>query len=403
MHVILANRWYPPQANGGVATYNCYLAHALVTLGHQVTVVTARSSTQEPAINLEEGVCVHRLLTQQLPYLHRMPLLGRYMRPLQQVQYSLQVERHLQKIEASDNPPDIIEFAEVNAEGWAYLHRRQKKRVIVRCHTPTFVLREYYSGTEMPYDTNWTTRLEKFCIRHADALTAPSRNMAETIARHTGVPVQSIAVVPNLLDTNQFTSNPDTSYKENEAIVLHVGRLDRTKGIEVLAKAIPGVMKRCPGVRFVYIGADRPTGDGGTWQQRLQKFFKQHDVSSYVTFTGALEQSDLINWYHRAALVVVPSMLYESFSYTTAQAMAAGLPVIATNTGGVPETVGDGGICVTPGDSEELKEAICRLLLDPSLRFSLSQKAIQRAQSFSSGLVVREVEQLYHSLIRSVA
>ena len=153
MHIVLANRWYPPESHGGVAMYNYYLAHALVKLGHRVTVVASRVSADVPAVEHDDEITVHRLRTQYHYRLHRLPLIGRYMRPLEQAWYSLLLARRLVELQQND-PFDIVEFAEVNAEGWIYQRHRQRRRVVVRCHTPTFVLRKYYTSTEMPYDTN---------------------------------------------------------------------------------------------------------------------------------------------------------------------------------------------------------------------------------------------------------
>lgn len=111
----------------------------------------------------------------------RLPVFGRYTRATQQLQYSLRLARFISEL---DDQPDVIEFAEVNAEGWAYLQKRKRQPVVVRCHTPTFVLRDYYDSAEMRYDTSLTTRIEKNCIKRADALSTPSADMAKTIARH---------------------------------------------------------------------------------------------------------------------------------------------------------------------------------------------------------------------------
>ncbi|MEI2740101.1 MAG: glycosyltransferase family 4 protein [Chitinophagaceae bacterium] len=397
MHIILANRWYPPQANGGVATYNYNLARALITLGHQVTVVTARLSAQEPVVNTEEGVTVHRLLTQQLPYLHHIPLLRRYLRTFQQMHYSVQVARHLQKLQLN-NPPDIIEFAEVNAEGWAYLRRQQRCPAVIRCHTPTFVLRDYYTASEMTYDTALTTQLEKFCIYHANARTVPSQDMAQTLARYLNTSVDQFAVIPNPVDMTQTLTYDKENVEAGERIVLHVGRLDRTKGIEVLAQAIPSIVHRFPDVRFVYVGIDRPTGNGNTWQQHLQAFFAQSGVAANVIFTGSINQSELSNWYRRATIAVIPSLLYESFSYTCAEAMAWGLPVIASRIGGISETVDHDttGILVKPGDVAEFSEAIIRLLENSELCQRMGYAGWQKVQrNFLSEQIARQMLGIY--------
>src|SRR5262249_53185833 len=115
--------------------------------------------------------------------------------------------------------------------------------------------------------------------------------------------------------------------------ILHVGRLDRGKGIEVLANAIPSVLAKVPSCRFVFIGDDCSDGKGSTWRKRLESQLAAAGVDKQVTFLGGLDQLELNAWYRKADIAVVPSLIYESFSYTCAQAAAAGLPVIASRIG----------------------------------------------------------------------
>jgi glycogen(starch) synthase len=414
MHIVLANRWYPPHSGyGGVAVYNYYLAHALVKLGHRVTVVAARWSPDVPALHKDNGVTIHRLLLQHHYRLHRLPVVGRYVRPLQQFLYSFRVARKLRGLEVEDCP-DVVEFAEVNAEGFVYLLRRRHCPVVVRCHTPTFVLRRYYTPAEMPYDTSLTTIMEKFCIHHADALTAPSHDMAQTIAHECDISVGQVAVIPNALDVELFspdrrrtTDSGQHTIKSqvrtsDDLTVLHVGRLHRVKGVEVLARAIPQVLQEVPHAYFVFIGDDRPDGSGSTWRQRLEAYFREQGVGDQVTFLGAVDQPTLIRWYHRADIAVVPSMLYESFSYTSAQAMAAGLPVVASRIGGIPETVGGCGLLVSPGDVVRLAAAIGKLLTQSKLQRDLGQRAMERAFDCYEATAVAQRTACIYRLIAQV-
>jgi glycosyltransferase involved in cell wall biosynthesis len=394
MHIALVNRWYPPHTGyGGVAVYNQYLAHALVELGHRVTVLAARWSPDVPAIDDDAGVRVRRILAQYPHWPQRLPVAGRYIRPLRQLRYSLLVALHLRALEAADRP-DVVEFAEVEGEGFAYLHARRRCSTIVRCHTPTFVLRHYYTAQEMPHDTALTAMMEKSCIRRADALTAPSHDLARTIAGMCEVAEDRITVIPNALDTQLFAPGsalaPTTP--SSEVTVLHVGRLDRGKGIEVLAQAIPAVLRQAPNTRFVFIGDDRPAGNGTTWRQRLMDYCAAAGVEQRVEFVGAASQETLCEWYRRSDIAVVPSLIYESFSYTCAQALAMGKPVVASRIGGISETVSDGetGVLVEPGNVHELAATIVNLARQPELRWRLGQNGRQKAERDFNALRIAE-------------
>jgi len=406
MHIALVNRWYPPHTGyGGVAVYNQYLAHALVKLEHRVTVVAARWSASIPAMDKDQGLRVHRILVDYPHWPQRLPIAGRYVRALRQLRYSILVARKLRELEAADSP-DLIEFADVEAEGFAYLLRRMRRPVLVRCHTPGFVLRQYYSLEETPYDTSVTTAMEKYCIRHADALTAPSHDMARTIANACRIAKSRFSVIPNALDVNLFSkeaSNYDGKSIErgmDGVTVLHVGRLERVKGIETLIHAIPQVIRQNANTTFVFIGDDRPDGAGSTWRCRLEAYARDQSIENAVRILGPLSQDALIEWYRKSDIVVVPSMLYESFSYTCAQAMAAGLPVIASQIGGIPETLGDCGVLVPVADSRSLAAALCELIQRPELRQDLGRNALCRAQQyFDSSIVAQQTVAAYRQIL----
>jgi glycosyltransferase involved in cell wall biosynthesis len=394
MHIVLVSRL---SGYGGVAVYNRTLARTLGQKEHRVTILTSRHSPDQPPAYEQDGVTFYRLLTQHRSWLHRLPVMGYYMRSILQYLYSHRVAHQLKTLEAS-SPPDVVEFAEVGGEGFVYLRRRQRRPVVIRCHTPTFVLRRYHLADEMPFDTRLTSAMEKYCVRHADALTAPSRDMAQTVAQACGIPTDQIRPIPNALDVEAFASNdrkqenPDT----DEITILHVGRLERIKGVEVLARAIPLVLEQVPQARFVFIGAARSDEKALKWKKRLEECNRER-----VVLLGFLEKPEMIAWYHRADIAVVPSLNYESFSYTCAQAMAAGLPLVASRIGGIPETVDDGtsGILVQPNNVTELVRALVTLAHDSSLRRRMGEEGQHKARRcFDAPLVAEQMLQVYASV-----
>ncbi len=162
---------------------------------------------------------------------------------------------------------------------------------------------------------------------------------------------------------------------EDDLTVLYIGRIERAKGILVLAEAIPEIIERVPRARFLIAGYDRSTPRGTSQRAELEQQFASTAASASVEFVGAIEQEHLPALYARADLCVVPALQYESFSYTCAQAMAAGKPVVATRIGGISETVEDGmtGLIVEPGNSDELAGAILRLAKDRELRVRMGR------------------------------
>ena len=181
--------------------YNYYLSRALLRLGHRVTVVARRWSQDVPDYEEVEEVQIHRLLTSHRYWLHQLPVVGSRMRSLLQVLYSARVARTLSRVQRAF-PVDIVEFAEVEAEGYVYLHLPWRCPVTVRCHTPTAILRRYYKPEEMPHSTTWTEMGERYCVRRAELLTAPSKDMATVASESFGVPRERIHAVPNPIDVH---------------------------------------------------------------------------------------------------------------------------------------------------------------------------------------------------------
>jgi glycogen synthase len=356
--------------------YNHTVAKAYRALGHEVTVIARRNDDTTPAFAETDGIRIQRLLTRDHYYWRRAPVAGYYSRALQQLSYSWRLRRTLKHLHQS-KPIDIVEFAEINAEGY-FFARAPWLPFVVRCHTPTFVLRDSFAANEFSFDTKIVSNCEKKTIQRAHALTAPSGDMAQRIAQATGIKSAQVTVIPNPLYVNGANGNTNGSKPtslETELTVLYVGRIERAKGILVLAKTIPGIIKSVPHVHFLIAGYDRPTPWGTSQRAELEQQFARAGASARVEFLGAMEQSQLPALYQRADLCVVPALQYESFSYTCAQAMAAGKPVIATRVGGMSETVEDGktGLIVEPDNEDELAAAIIALLKDRERRLAMGR------------------------------
>lgn len=392
MHLVLANQWYPPESGwGGVAMWNLAMARAFRDLGHRVTVIASRRSKAMPVEHNADGIRVHRLLVRDPYRLRRLPAIGRYIRPAQQLLYSARVNRALKELFVRDSF-DLVEFAEVNAEGYFYA-RDPLTPFVVRCHTPTFILKDYYTRREMPYDTAIISLAEKYLIRRAPALTAPSCDMAHQITETTDVRLERITVVPNALTLSDFQPPNDLPVQSSDSLtILFVGRLERAKGVQVLAQAIPQIVSQLPGAHFIFIGDDLPNERGASQRSNLETILRRANASASVQFTGGVDQATLIDGYRRADICVVPSLLYESFSYTAAQAMAFGKPVVASRVGGIPETVDDGvsGILCEPGDVGQFTDAILRLAGDPELRVQMGRAGRAKVEHEFDARVIAE-------------
>lgn len=400
MNIVLANRWYPPYSGfGGVAAYQRDLGRALAKSKNSVIVLAARYSISDPEIEDDSCVAVYRELVRERNISARLPFLRNWMRSKSQHLYSKRLNARLRELKVGDGNP-IVEFADINAEAYVFLKRGKIFPVIVRCHTPTFVLQKYCSKSELPVDWEITSNREKYCMYQADALSAPSRDMAAVIESELALSPGTVRVIPNALNVREYSfARVNKANTSSKVRIIHVGRLDRTKGIEILMEAIPEVILACPDVEFVFVGPDRSDYTGSTWMTRMTQYFNNAGVASKVSFLGEIDHAALLVEYAKADIAVVPSILYESFSYTCAQALAAGLPVVASSIGGIPETVGNAAVLVPPGDTIALADAFVRVISDAPLRADLAARTIDQCNLFDAPVVAEKMLRFYKEVV----
>jgi glycosyltransferase involved in cell wall biosynthesis len=162
----------------------------------------------------------------------------------------------------------------------------------------------------------------------------------------------------------------------DERAVLFVGRLSAPKGIYDLLAAAPLVVERHPDARFVLAGV----AETDAMEPVLRAEVAKRGVGENVTFLGHVEGPDKTLAYGTSRLIVVPSWT-EAFPLVIPEAMAAGLPIVATAVGAIPDFVVDGedGFLVAPRDPRALADRISRLLEDEQLRRRISERVRERA------------------------
>src|SRR6266487_4981879 len=146
-----------------------------------------------------------------------------------------------------------------------------------------------------------------------------------------------------------------------------VARLQRHKGMDTVIAALPAILARAPDVRYAVAGT-------GPDRERLEKLAHKLGLGDHVRFLGGVTDQDLPALYNLASVYVGASrrserLGVEGFGISLVEASACGLPVVAGNSGGVPDAVRDGetGFLVPPEDPAAFADAICRLLADAEL------------------------------------
>jgi phosphatidylinositol alpha-mannosyltransferase len=174
--------------------------------------------------------------------------------------------------------------------------------------------------------------------------------------------------------------------------VLFVGRLEERKGFPVAVRAFARLAGIYPDLRLLVIGE-------GSQRDAVDQLAA--DVRARVDMLGRLEDDRLASYLSAADLYVGPALGGESFGIVLAEAMAAGLPIVASAIDGYRDVARDGveAVLVPPGDDEALAAGVRRVLDDPVLAKSLGNAGQRRAQQFDWGVVADRLESIYREIL----
>jgi L-malate glycosyltransferase len=237
-----------------------------------------------------------------------------------------------------------------------------------------------------PDKTAWQIRLQRLAYRFATKVVANSP-AARQILESEGVSPASIAVIPNGLDLAAYLDRPP---RTEIRTVLTVANLRREKDHETLIDAASVLVRTQPELTFQFAG-------DGPERQRLEERARAREVASHIEFLGHRE--DVPDLLAAADAFVLPSRS-EAFPNGVIEAMAAGLPIVASAVGGMVNLIESGrtGLLVPPGDPEALLLALTSLIEKPAWAADLGRAARQEVQHhYSFDRMLASFEELYTS------
>jgi glycosyltransferase involved in cell wall biosynthesis len=221
-----------------------------------------------------------------------------------------------------------------------------------------------------------------------------------------------IAVIPNGVDTRRFQPRTgqqgirkELGLSETAPLVGVLARLAPSKGLEVFIEAARLIAERFPDARFLIVGDEGAPGEAtptGGYRQTLVRHAERLGLADRVIFTGF--RLDVPEVLAELAVSVLPSVTGEGLPNSVLESMAAGVAVVATNSGGTREAVADGetGMLVPPTDVTALVQAINRLLEDSGLRARYGAAGRRRiADRFSRERMAHEMQSLYSRLLEA--
>jgi D-inositol-3-phosphate glycosyltransferase len=377
--------------SGGQNVHVAALSEALAQRGHEVSVYTRRDDVDLPdRVELAPGVVVEHVPAgppAEVPKDELLPYMAEFGRYLAN-RFDL-------------DPPDLV-HAHFWMSGLAAMlaTRGTEIPVIQTFHALGVVKRRYQGGR----DTSPPQRLRfERAIGHdaASVIATCSDEVAELI--RLGVSRRRISVVPCGVDVDHFTPDgPRLPPGRERYRIVCVGRLVERKGFADVVRALPLV----PHAELLLAGGpDRDSLSADPEAQRLQSLARELGVEERVRLIGRVSRQDMPALLRSADLLVsVP--WYEPFGIVPLEAMACGVPVLASAVGGLVDTVVEGstGMLVPPRRPDVLAHALRRLLGDPVRRQAYGIAGVDRAQArYSWDRVAADSEHVYRDVLDAVS
>ena len=219
-----------------------------------------------------------------------------------------------------------------------------------------------------------------------------SRPSKKDIVEEFLVDPEKIEVILNGIDIRKFIPNPSTLFIENQIITTASADIP-LKGLKYLILALPNIIKVFPKTSLTVIG--RSPSDS-----KLRKLITDLSLEDKIAFRSGITEEEIVNLYHSSEIAVIPS-LYEGFGFGAGEAMACGIPLISTHSGGLEEVVGDSAVKILPASTEEIESAVIKLFSSPDRKTELSKMGRERMEKmFDWHIAAKSYENAFKEVIR---
>ncbi|MDN5288999.1 MAG: glycosyl transferase group 1 [Mucilaginibacter sp.] len=361
------------ETGGGIGTYVDQIAAIMAARGHDVEVFTSAVASQYTTCRSKD------YLIHQVPSKNR----GDFSHAVVPVFAAANAQRRF----------DAMESAEYGADALVVKTNHRDIPLVVKLHTPHFLVRRlnfsipslfsrlrfmagglFRGHIPKPY---WTETVkadeEKTIYNLADKVASPSLSLAQIVGNEWGK--RDIAILPNPYVPSAAMLNMAHQPADGKCRVLFIGRLERRKGIYDLLSAIPEILKKDAAILFSFAGADQPSDKKNISVKTLMSA-QLRSFAQHIQFLGYVKQAALHEILAHTDICIFPST-WENFPNVCLESMAAGLPVIASRSGGMAEMITHekDGLLISPGVPEEITAAILKLAQNRQRRNQLGEAA----------------------------
>lgn len=373
---------YMPPVIGGIVTHTYFLAKELVKKGHEVHVISFNSKNFGEKIY--EKIHIHG-------FAGCIDVNGLY-----SVGSNVDLPGVVEFIK--NLKPDILHFHHKTSTiefSMSKLKKELKIPIVNTIHTQAGSL-ETLSFIDTVHYLHYSALADEL-KKASDRIIAVSRYNKNELVRR-GISPKKITVLANGVPLKEFdkwtkeSARKKLNFSKDEKIILFVGRHSPEKGIDVLISAFKS-MKKYNNTKLIIVGKSEITP--------FYKFLAGENKN--IIFIGALSQKEIRPYYKSADIFVLSSICFEAQGLTLMEAMAAGVPVISTKTGGSEELVkkSKAGFVVEPRNPSALKKAMEKLLENPILRTKLGKNGYNLIKAeYRWDIIADKVETVYKEILK---
>ncbi|MCW3979870.1 MAG: glycosyltransferase family 4 protein [Candidatus Bathyarchaeota archaeon] len=385
MRICLLSWEFPPRIVGGIARHVFGLAKALAKDGNEVGVVTL----DFPGVPIREEIEGFKVYRSKTEVGHPNFLTWAFL-------FNHFLEKDLANAH-KDLDFDIIHIHDwlVAPAGIGFKSFLAKPLVCTMHSTE-----HGRSGLHSP-DSHMIDGMEWWACYEANRIIVTSNSMKGEVCGHFDLLGEKVDVIANGIELEKYSVDVDRwavrrrfGVGDHEKLVLFVGRLVPQKGIEYLIRAVPRISRRFPEAKFLIVGE-------GWMRSHLEWLADQSGERWRINFTGFIPDQDLTALTKSADVMVVPSV-YEPFGIVALEGMAAGIPVVASQVGGLAEVIEHDrtGVYIHSRNPESIGWGVDRVLSDPGYRDWLVKNANETVRTkFSWEAVAKHTTEVYKRVL----
>jgi glycosyltransferase involved in cell wall biosynthesis len=369
----MLNYEFPPIGGGAANAHLCLLMQYAYNKNLQIDVLT---SAPEPGLikeNFADNITIYKV------GIHKKQL--HFWRKTEVLEWLFKAGFHYKKL-LRENKYDFAHAFSGFPTGWLSYRSANKLPYIISLR-----------GSDVPgeharlkLDYKILGPAFKAIWKKASAIVANSQGLKNRALKF--MPSAKIDIIPNGVDTECFRPAQTTSESQKLRLIT-VGRLSVTKRVEILIEAID-ILNRQSKVRFKIVG-------GGQLLQKLKQIVTENNLDNIVELTGRIDSEEMPQIYRQNDVFISASKM-EGMSNAMLEAMASGLPIIATRCEGVDELIDENGLVIENANAEEIAKAIKKLIDDPQLRNQMSEAARKQAEKFTWGQIADQYLKIYERI-----